>query len=101
MLSGDAVVESISTSISIAVHSVVGAAGHAAAADNSANRDNIVTIPQNGIDSTILRPWTLLYLFLYDLAGYTCRQDAMLWITFERQHLMSSGNVIHKRIGDL
>ena len=99
LLSGDAVSESRSTSASIAVHSVVGAARHATAADKPVNRDNIITISRKTIDSTILWPQSLLYLLLYGFSGYTRRQEAMLLITFERQDLMSSGNVVHKRTG--
>jgi hypothetical protein len=94
LLSGNAVVEGRSTSMSIAVRPVVGAARHAAAADKPVNRDNMITVLQKMIDGTILWPPTLLYLLLYDIAGYTCCQDAMLLILSERQHLMSSGNVI-------
>lgn len=99
LLSGDAVVESRPTSMSIAVRPVVGAARHAAAADKPVNRDNMIIVLQKTIDGTILWLRTLLYLLLYDFAGHICRQDAVLLITFERQHLMSSGNVIYKRAG--
>ena len=78
----------------MALRPVDGAARHAAAADKPVNRDNMIIVLQKMIDGTILWLQTLLYLLLYDFAGYTRCQDAMLLILSERQHLISSGNVI-------
>lgn len=68
----------------MSVHFVVGAARHAAAADKPVNMENIIIVLQKTTDSTIPWPQTLLYFFLYDLTGYTRRQEAMLLITFAR-----------------